>query len=358
MLSLNLPALGDTPRHLVRTDPKEVKAWLVSLPDGNWAETARIMADALTALNRIKLDDDERLPLVELYQVKIDILYGVLEAAFVVPSLPARDKQKQAANLTKTLYAELSIGYKRALVDRLERRFSFGMNRQVPVIMLLALQALQRVLLICYKSYTPVPDGVWLDVHRLFRYAVQHKLLDEPLGDGLAPIGVVYKQILLLALADPQRMSQAELELATEVVRGYAHAAQFQPLMPLSNPAGFFLVRLDSDVPAQYIGQRPADIDPRTDVLLDTMELSRQLHKALAVLDAKSRTTSDLGRLIARQELLHTLIRQWGIAPMRAFNRMRTNASVLVVTGLRSCNYYMNGELPIFAAIDLLVVLL
>lgn len=345
-LVLNLPELSSQ-KLMVETDPKALKAWLVSLPPSNVLETGRQIHDALSSLNRCKLGDEERLQLLEHYQVAIDLLEASLDVFMAAPSLPVKDKAKQAGQLARSLQQELAHGYKWVLHERLDKRFSFG-SRQIPLLLQKVLQSYQKLNWVCCRAYQAVPAGVWLEIHALFRYAIQHKLLDEPQGGSVTPsIGLLYKQILLLALADPYRYSPADLEKIHDLVGNYGAAAQFQPLGSTPNPAGFFLVRLDADLPPQFLGQRPLDIEPRNAILLDTIELAKHLHKALASVEPKIASASDKAKVLAWSELLRRVIKQWSIAPKRVFQRIRAHARVAVVGGLRATAWQVNGGKPL-----------
>jgi hypothetical protein len=331
----------------VETNPKSVKAWLVSLPPANLLETSRAIFDALTTLNRVKLDDDARLKLLENYKVAVDLLEAPLEAAYTSAALPAKEKSKQTGTLARNLQLELANGYKLVLLDRLSVRFSFG-NRQIPELIQTLFGIYLKLMWICCKSYMPVPEGVWAEVHALFHHAIQHKLIDQPDADHpIKTIGGLYKQMLLLALSDPYRFHPVEQDKINDLIKSYGAAAQFQPLGNTPNPAGFFLIRLDSDSPPSFLGQRPFDVQATAAILLDTMEMAKHLHKALHAVELKLGAASDKAKAQAWIDLLRRVTRQWSIAPKRVFQRIRTNSNVEVAGGLRLAAYYLNGAQPL-----------
>lgn len=354
MIELNLPE-PITGRNLaVETNPKAVKAWLVSLPPANVMETARAIFDALTTLNRVKLADDERLKLLEHYQVAIDMLDAPLEALYTSAALPTKEKPKQAHTLARNLQLELANGYKLVLTDRLHARFSFG-NKQIPELIQRLMQTYHKLMWVCCKSYTPIPTGAWAEVHALFHYAIQHKMIDLPEGvdHAIKTIGGYFKQILLLALSDPYRYHPAEHDKIQDLIKSYGSAAQFQPLGKTSTPAGFFLVRLDSDAAPVFLGQKPFDVQPSTAILLDTMEMAKHLHKALQTVEQKLTTSSDKAKAQAWVDLLRRVTRQWSIAPKRVFQRIHANSRVEVTGGLRMTAFYLNGAQPMFQPVVL-----
>ncbi|HEY9100449.1 hypothetical protein [Chitinimonas sp.] len=340
----------------VETNPKALKAWLVSLPPANLQETARAIFDALTTLNRVKLDDDTRLKLLEHYQLAIDLLDAPLEATYTSAAMPAKEKHKQAAVLARNLQLELANGYKLVLLERLQVRFSLG-NKHIPQLIQKLLATYYKLMWVCCKSYTPVPPGVWQEVHSLFRHTIQHKLIDQPEGvDPIRTLGGCYKQILLLALADPYRYHPSEHDKIQDLIRNYGSAAVFQPLgsQPSPNtPAGYFLVRMDADVAPTYLGQKPLDVEASNAILLDTMEMAKLLHKALHVVEQKLPGANDRSKAQAWIDLLRRVTRQWSIAPKRVFQRIRANSHVEMVVGLRMAAFYLNGAQPLLQPVVL-----
>ncbi|MFC4160169.1 hypothetical protein [Chitinimonas lacunae] len=346
-LALAVPQPVTNRNLVVETNPKALKAWLVSLPHANLHETSRAIFDALTSLNRVRLPDDERLRLLEHYQVSIDMLDAPLEAAYTSAAVPVKDKTKQAATLARNLQLELANGYKLVLTERANVRFSLG-NKHIPELAQRLMCTYQKLVWVCCKSYAQIPAGVWLEAHTLFRYAIQHKMIDAPAQaqNPMQTIGGLYKQMLLMALADPYRYHPAELDKIQDLIRNYGSAAQFQPLTATPSPAGFFLIRLDSDTPPVFLGQRPVDVQPSNAILLDTIEMAKLLHKALQAVEQKAPTAPDKAKALAWLDLLRRVTRQWSIAPKRVFQRIRANSQVEIAGGLRMTAFCFNGMKP------------
>ncbi|QDQ26566.1 hypothetical protein FNU76_09385 [Chitinimonas arctica] len=353
-LVLNLPEPITGYSLSVETNPKALRAWLISLPPGNLMESARAIFDALTTLNRIKLDADVRLKLLEHYQLAVDMLDAPLEAAYTSAAVPAKEKNKQSMALARNLQLELANGYKLVLSERLNARFSLG-NRHIPELIQKLLITYQKLMWVCCKSYAQIPAGVWQEAHTLFRYAIQHKQIDLPEGvdHPIKTIGGYYKQILLLSLADPYRYHPVEHDKIQDLIKNYGAAALFQPLGNTPNPAGFFLVRLDADVAPAFLGQRPLDVEPSSAILLDTMEMAKHLHKALHSVEQKLPGASDRSKAQAWIDLLRRVTRQWSITPKRVFQRIRANTRVNMVVGLRMTAFYLNDGKPLLQPVVL-----
>jgi len=279
----------------------------------------------------------------------MDLLPG-MEQQLSGAALPLPEKQRQVANLARELLVEVAYGYKIILLEQLNRLISFGSNKQLPQVIQRALSALSRVLVICYETYAPTPAGIWSEMHQLYRYAVQHNLQQEPVPDydATSSINLAYKQALMLALADPYRLMQGEVGKILDYLAQFGDQAQLMPLAKTSNPHGFFLIRLESDKPPKAIAQNAADTDARTDILLNTIDLARAIHQKIVGLEAGEaprslglpETASDSAYL----DLLRRLLRHWGIAPKRHFNRVQNQAGMEICAGLRAAHYFLYGE--------------
>lgn len=335
------PVASQLSSHLA--DAKSLHDWLIGLPQVQPLDLGRTLYDALFTLNRSKLDRDFRLQALEQFQTKIDIHLPALERLYHGVAVPQRERAEQAWHLARDLLLELICACKLVLREESSRRFVFG-QRNAAGLLLRLLQLSQRVLMLCYGNYYPVPERVWLEVHLLFRHAWEQKMLDEVPEGASVSIQQLYKQILLLGLSDPHSLLPGEIQKVQEWLHKLANYATLQAVSQLADPAGFFLIQLDRDVPPQFMGHRPMQLDGRHAILLNTFEVVRRLHKELVPLEKVAASSSHFQKATHHIDLLRRLIRAWGITPQRLFNRMRNNASVLLVSGLWSAHQQLQRE--------------
>jgi hypothetical protein len=350
-LKLAVPPLEQKTDLTAETSPKQVQEWLDRLPKANIIESVRALRDGLYLLNRHKLGHDARLKLVELYHQTAATLLPGMEVQFSGVPLPLPEKQRQVANLARDLLVELANGYKIIVLDESKKRLSFSSNKQLSLVIQRALAALSRVLVVCYQTYAPTSAGIWSEMHELFRYAVQQNLQDESVSETngtTSSVNLIYKQALLLALADPYRLLQGEVSKIMDFLARFGNQAQLMPLAQTTSPSGFFLVRLDSDKPPKAVAQNVTVTDARSDILLNTIELARLIHQQITRLEAgetpRSQGLADTASEPAYLDLMRRMIRFWGIAPKRHFTRLPNQASVNICAGLRTVHYFINGQ--------------
>ncbi len=159
-------------------------------------------------------------------------------------------------------------------------------------------------------------------------------------------VDTAYLQVLLLALADPYRLSQAQLALVKVYLTQFGRHALLQPMGPTENKHGLFLVRLDGDKPPKALMHYQGVTDARTDIILNTIPLARLAHQHVQQLDAGA-TPAQLGLpqvagTSALRDLLKRLIKQWGVAPKRLFNRTEAKTDARICGGISALHYILS----------------
>ncbi|XZG70189.1 hypothetical protein ACTSKR_16310 [Chitinibacteraceae bacterium HSL-7] len=345
LLSLELPLRDDKLIAVVKTDRSELRSWLVALPYSDALAAGRQMLDALASCNRVTLDVDERLGLLDEYQSALEVLSGGLNELYRNAGFPLAGQPRQAALLARSLWLELATGFKVAIVDKQEKRFGFGSSRALPPLIHRALAVYYRLYQTTSQVLMPAPDGMWMSCHQLFRFAAEQRVLEENCGQPDGPtLGALYKRLLLLSLADPTRFAPNELTRVIDAIDTYAPYAHFQPVDRELKTAGFFLVRLDTDEPPRFIGARSTEEYRGMALLLDTTDLDSKLERVLIKLEAKAPKTHDRAKVLSWLETMRRLRKQWAIAPKRVFQRIRSNAVIDAVHGLADTARVLRGE--------------
>ncbi len=339
----------------LETKPKQVDAWLTRLPLSNPAEAAEAMADYLSTLNQIELAQDARAKIIErMTPVVEDIVASLYEHYGSVP-LPLLPRQQRNADLARRLLHELADSYKTLLLDWLKRRFHLFGGNPVSLYLQRTLLALQAILEICFETHDPVPENVWVDLHQTYNYALRNGL-KEAIPEGgskMLSIEQIYKSTLLLALADPYRIPQAELPWAKDIIARFANLATIFPAEDtVKGQAGLFVVEVNTDGPPKSIARDSHPMNPRWDLLLNTTELAK--HLALISTHLKGQDTPDKIGLpeVARDPAYPTMLRRlklnWGASMQRKSQRRRqpNSRDFEVSFGLKSLHQLITPSTP------------
>lgn len=340
---------SDTGGFIMRA--KQVKAWLDTLVDQPLVDGARGIYTALYGSNRARLDEDERFKLLEAYRDKLYPVLVALAREFNDARLPLSETAREAANLSRDLLIEFAYGYKIILLEKANKLLLFSAKRQLPTLLHRAMSALSDLLTLSYKTYTPTPAGVWHEIHQIYHYAQFHALQDLPVDSGrdsASPISVVYKQALLLALADPYRLMPGEVDKIANIIAHFSGGAIIMPYSPDLAGAGLFLVQSDSDRAPKTLPTSSNVTTAPIDKIISTANLSFTLSELISQLDSgaavKTLALPFVGTSAQASDLLRRLSRAWSLPPKRAFNRQPAAAMAEICAGINALNYYLGVE--------------
>jgi cyclic-di-GMP-binding protein len=342
----SVPTADSQQNTAVSMRPKQAKSWVDSLPADNAVEAARGIYTALYGSNRSKFDADERLKLLEIYHPRLINVLADLGKEYNQASLPLPEAAREAANLSRDLLIEYAYGYKLILLEKSTKLSLFTSKRQLPLMLYRAISALSDTLSLSYKTYTPTPAGVWHEIHQIYHYAQFHAMQDQAVEDeGAAAqttISVVYKQALLLALADPYRLMPGEVDRVAAIVAHFSGGAIIMPYSPDLTGAGLALIQSDSDRPPKPLTMIGNIAIAPIDKVVSTANLAFTLNELIAQLDAgtpaKTLGLPFSGNNAQVADLLRRLARAWSSPPKRVFNRQRSEAAAEVCAGIHQLN--------------------
>jgi hypothetical protein len=348
-LTLTVPTPDSVEDLTVETRPKHLKEWLDDLPLTNLTEVCRTLDDEIGALNRQKVAMENRLKLLELYRNVILKLLPAMEEQYVAARLPQPGKNRQMSEQARQLLAELANGYKIILLDYQNARITLGKGKFALTAAQRAMSTLSRILMICYQTYAPAPSGIWFEIHQIFRFAIEQDIANENIADEEreSNVNLIYKQTLLLALSDPYHLSPGEVATIHSYLAMFGGLAQLQAFAQTGNPIGLFLAQTHSDKPPKPLPQDLNEVDNRSDVLLNTLELAHALHHHIERLNAgespKNMRLPDAARETNYRDLLKRLLKRWSAAPKRVFSRTQNISSTQVCIGLPSLHHFLGG---------------
>jgi len=355
-LRLSLPPRADTPDTTIEIRPAELERWLKGLPLLNVAESTQLLTRQLVGLNRMTLDDKTRLRLLESMRASIQHVSQALQKTYIGLPLPLTDKARQTVAQVRQLHTEMAFGYKLlAFNSTAIPRLDHVQTSVVSTAVHRAIRYLTELLFRSYELYGPPPEGVWYEIHQLYRYAELRGITDAPLEDKLnnalpqVSINHAYKQALLLDFSDPYHLPAFLLAKIYRYLDRWAGIAQLSPGVAALKSHCQFLINLDQDRAGAVNTETSAITTEVRYRLLNTTELARVVHQQLMLLQARQQPDTDglekdffanLGH-----DMLLRLISAWGVNPKRVFTRsLRSNRRTQVAIGIDAINFHINGE--------------
>jgi hypothetical protein len=355
LLALNVPPLTKRVLSDIELRPTRVQQTIAELPVLNVTETSRRLFSMINANNRIDIEDDVRLRLLEIYRQPVHDLSLELQKQYLGQALPLTDRQKIVAEQNRQFQVEMAFGYKRIVLDWASAPIAEPRApQQTALVIQRAIRHLAEAIAISYEIYSPHPLGVWQEIHALYQYAETLQVAEIPVEDTLnksvpnSCVAHVYKQALLLDIADPYHLPARLTEKVQHYLDRWANLAVLLPASPNFDPTCQFLIERGADhVGIAYTHQLKIEA-PEQYRLLNTIELARLVHMHLTTLLQGERPEADgLDEAFFAEDnsdLLRRLINVWGLHPKRGFRRSRRSEHQMdVAIGLNAINYWLNG---------------
>ena len=354
-LNLVLPEIYQVIRTEVATRPDDAKRWLASLPFLNVTETGRLIFSSLKDLNRLPIDDGQRLKLMELYRQPVSTISRALQKNYIGLPVPISREDRPIAEQVQQFQVEMAHGYLRVAQNAARKpTLSHSEQNTVALAIQRGIHYLTELLVKSYELYAPYPPGCWRDIHQLYRHAerlgVTETHVSDPLNGAIkhSSVAHVYKQALLLALSNPYRLPPRMLaNIHRYLDRWASYAKLTQPSKELQHSCQF-LINLHEDC-AGFGGTEGLAIAHDAPYrLLITLDLTRVLHAQYTTLrDGKIPPSEGLEKDFFNSEsmeMLRFLIGAWGIKPKRVFARVARHDDHLdLAIGIENINYFING---------------
>lgn len=326
--------------------PKQVKAWIESLPMAQAIDSCKKVCVHLAAMNRAKFDLDDRVQILEIYRPFVAVLFEELDAIYGKAAIPMAPRAREALTLARDLSSGLATGYRIAITEKAGKLIAFGAKKQLPMLIVRAMEYLAAGLRVSYKSYTPAPQGIWREMHHLFLYAEQQGLSKE-VGDAESKATALdlYSETLLLSLTDPYRLVQGDADKVLVQIRAQRGIVTLGQARPGTRPGGHFLVPCDTDKPPKPLLSANDDTGGPNWRLLDANPVVDKLRMKKQALDSGN-VSATMSKMVGPDvlALLEKLMVLWGDPPKRSSRRDPMQTTVAICVGLRAVSHFVSLE--------------
>ena len=353
-LDLRIPTERLAPPRELELRPKHARAWVESLPLSQSTDSGRKILANLGAINRAKVEFDDRLQLLEAYRPIAHVVFDELDAVYGKALLPLPPKAREALVLARELATEFSYGYKILIVEKTGKLLAFGAKKQMPLLVFRAIESLVHLLRASYRSYTPIPPGTWREIHALYLHAEKEGLAAEPVdAETKAGIADLYAEALLVALTDPYRLVPGDLDRIEQVIRSQRGAFTLGQVRPATRPGAHFLVPCDEDKPPKPLLSANDDPGGPNWRLLDANPMVDRLRaRRQAVETGNVSATTSRSMNPEMLSLLGKLVTLWGDPPKRTSRRDPMDTSVVICIGMRAITHFVSIEPKVDAQME------
>lgn len=348
-ISFKLPQLEQDPILLAETRTSKINAFINDLHFSDPVKAASELIEELQIMNTQKVAYANRLNALEVYRPVVDQLSEALIPLFNFASLPLSRNQSAFAETAKQLWEELAYGYKWALIDLQNKIINIKSDKSTALVVARGIHALNQITYITYLTYKSTPKQYWSEIYQLYycsltQNAQRITINDELVEDNETSVDSVFIEGLLLALANPNRLSGPDIVRARDYIANLTSLAKFSAIGPVESSAGVFLIELDSDKRPASFSMKRKETDEVTDLLLHTVGVAERIHKHLRAVKNQrlpsDKSLPDNAIAAHYEDLLFHLISHFGKPPVRSFSRARKNDGMELGVGINNAHYF------------------
>lgn len=343
VIGLNLPNRRKPVKGDVDIRPKNIEQWIDDLPKANVGETARRVFEILVETNQINYPAQLRYKFLEELRSSVQYVTEAMRKHFVGVSFPLPEKSQKIAAVTREIYLEMARGYKIALEDSLSKSLLLVDKKLLTVLCHRAMTAMSHSLLTSYQTYAPYPANLWLELHKLYQFAEERKLLRTNVRDDQhryiekSTIYMEYTRALLVALTSPYRLRHGEVGKVYDSLERWTVHTEIHRMDEKHQHKGHFGFNLDDDKPPRSLILATEDCDKSTCRILNTEPLAHIIRDEIlntADVGGTTLTSIDMQRPDLSHDLLRRLLIAWGVISKRNFPRNKRYEKVRVTIGL------------------------
>lgn len=344
-MKLFIPEQSEPTDKNVPHQPRKLKKQLAKLPNANMGELTRQVYQILRDLNRQIMPVKNRLENMEMLREPAREIFNYLKKYFINRTLPLPEKSKKIVNLNQSLLQEMAYGYKIILADTTKQNSKIDPKIKATA-SCRAMHYLTELLLRYSEIYALTPKGIWHDLHMIYMFATNNKLLEMAIEDSEIHTEQInaeqcYKQAVLFALARPDTLSQSDSERVYNKLGRWVDYCQILQQAEKSQADRIFCIKLNKDQAPDYLTE--PDLEEKSQkIFLDTTPLVAHIRK-LIDLSASQPTKLAVGDEISTATLT-TLANNWGTNTKRRFSRADTRGRITVSIGLSAIVTTINNS--------------
>src|SRR5690606_16719713 len=198
------------------------------------------------------------------------------------------------------------------------------------------------------QLYSPMPDGLWLELHQLYAIAAERALQHILIRDELArhapglSIEQSYLAALMLGCARCNQLRQQHIAQLADALEGWVALVRLQA--PGESTA-LFVIAPQIDGPPRYRALLQ-QTDQRLLLGIDTRLLSSAISDHLARTAETPGQTSLPGADRLSRDLLRHLDMAWSGVSERSFQRLPAQGRLRLCVGMTALHYFLAGQRP------------
>lgn len=331
----------------------QLKRWVRDLPMADPNALVQKIEPVLCGLGQTRELNGDRIKICGMLNDALDAAVSNLDREYVNQSFPLSTKSAQAGQTAVALHHYTAEAYLLAASEMpTDRGPSFLTRRRMAKALHHAAYHLEQALLRCFMLYQPSRSGLWRDLHKTFRLALEADVAQEMVSapndktQGKASVSHLYCQALLVSQACPYRLKQQSIRLLFDLAGLWSSNCTISSQPKQDKNAAALYVDPDLDEPPMFMDASQAK-EHKTTWHLETQRLRMHLQK---LLEANGHggdlnlVMPDKSSVKVSRAMLGKLMTTWGLPPERLHKRLPARHQLRCVVGLRGAHYVAAGS--------------
>ncbi len=329
--------------------PQAIEQWRSQLPLSDIAASAKSMYFTLLDSHQAPISYKERFEILSLLRPTLRYICQSLQKFYDSQEVLTQ-QQRPIADLENSLNFEMLNSYKLVIEEAYEQFFSD--QRIIMSSFQNALTLCTKIIFNAYEQHRPAPDGIWLELHALYKLAESKNLVTKSLKKYLTwqcrfnTLADIYKHCLLFSIANPNHLRRAQIVQSLYAIESWA------PLLLMktedSNDSCLFIVDPHQDSPPRYSGLYPKP--PFEGYFLNLEHINDRLSKLLVVHTngnfekmSKQYSSSELALSVP---YIESILNAWRSLRERAHKRIGTQGHINVCLGISASHWFVRHQIP------------
>lgn len=350
---LTVPKQGLDQSSFFDSDEAAVNAWVAKLPMTNVGQTTRMLFQALTELNTVRLVPAKRMAMLEQLRTPIYYISNALSKHFLNQPIVLPKKSRKVAALDFEIHQLLATGY--LLVVTHSIALASGNNKTEKIQIASALHRVitehSRNIQRQTQLYEPIISNSWRDLHQFYSLARQQDVLNHMVDDqefGRCTVEESYIRVLLFGCSKPNQLRQDDLERLFKPATAWAAHCTLE--VGADDSDSLFIVDLLDDKPAIYRELHKSPTGPQL-IGLNTQQLSEHLSQIRQDTDPDKLNIS-IDNCLISNDLLSHLIVAWSLTANRSLIRLVSNSQLELCIGLNTTHHFLSNEANFESLVD------
>ena len=197
VLSIPTQDVSQRPKPYLR--PKTLQSWVKALPTADINAVSHLLIEKLHVINSSRYPVHERMALMSVLYPALQQLVDALGKKYHTAQIPLGRKERFFSDICRKLLFDMAAGYK-IIVSELviKKKHKLAENVLLHEASYFAALFLSWNLLESYSVYDPVDEGVWHDLHQLYRYAEANSFHETQIDDPHPMMGCQLRQRLIM----------------------------------------------------------------------------------------------------------------------------------------------------------------